>query len=376
MILKVEELKDICSIVLTAVDSNELSVLTETLELVVENNILYLTVTNREYYAQFKLNVDAEEYFHATVNANLFLSLVAKTTTDSIELFVDKNDLNIIGNGKYKLPLIYENENLLELPKIEINNVTSEFDIDGNILLSILNYNSKQLNIGSISKPVQKMYYVDEQGALTFTSGACVNNFTLEKPIKILLNNRLVKLFKLFRNTKVHFKLGYDNLSNDIIQTKVSFESANVLINAILSCDDSMINSVPAEAIRKRAKYTYDYSVVFNRFELTQSIERLLLFAMGYGSKEILKPYSKFIFEKDKVIINDVSNINKEEIKYSNEASNIVDSYEAFVDLTELKSVLDSCNSDYITLCFGDHQALVVVRDSVYNIIPECNVIE
>ena len=375
MILKVEELKDICSTVLTAVDSNELSILTETLELNVTNNILYLTVTNREYYAQFKLNVNTDEDFHATVNANLFLSLIAKTTTEEIELTVDATNLNIKGNGRYKMPLIYDNDQLLVLPKITLNNITSEFDIDGNILVSILNYNSKQLNIGSVSKPIQKMYYVDNQGAITFTSGACVNNFTLEQPVKMLLNNRLVKLFKLFKSTKVHFKLAYDNINNDIMQTKVSFESDNVLINAILSCDDTMINSVPAAAIRNRATADYDYSVVFNRFELMQTIERLLLFAVGYGSKEVLKPYSRFVFDTDKVIINDVSNINKEEIKYSNN-SNISDSYEAYIDLTELKAVLESCTNEYITICFGDHQAFVVARDSIYNVIPECNVIE
>lgn len=375
MILKVEELKDICSTVLTAVDANELSVLTETLELYSDNKILYLTVTNREYYAQFKLNINSEEDFHATVNANLFLSLISKTTTEDIELTVDKNNLNIKANGNYKLPLIYDNDNLLVLPKIDLQNINSEFDIDGNILVSILTYNSKQLSIGAASKPVQKMYYIDDHGAITFTSGACVNNFNLDQPIKILLNNRLVKLFKLFRGTKVHFRIAHDALTDELIQTKVSFESSNMLVNAILSADETLINSVPASAIRNRALSDYNYSIVLNRFNLSQTIDRLLLFSTGYGSKEILKPYSKFIFTNNYVTINDVSEINKEDIYYSNEFE-IPENYIAYLDLTEVKAVLDSCNTEYITLRFGDHQAIVIARDNIFNVIPECNVID
>ena len=71
MIIRIEDLKNISQTILAAVDSNELSVLTETLELKVDNNILYMNVTNREYYASVKLNMKNEENFHATVNANL-----------------------------------------------------------------------------------------------------------------------------------------------------------------------------------------------------------------------------------------------------------------------------------------------------------------
>lgn len=372
MVLDLITLKEICSTVLTAVDSNELSILTETLELRTNNKVLYFNVTNREYYAQFKIPILDIEDFHATVNANLFLNLINKTTSNEVELIVKDNMLIVKGNGTYKLPLIYEDDNLLELPKIIINNITSEFDVDGNILISILNYNSKQLGIGTISKPVQKMYYLDEQGALTFTSGACVNNFTLEKPIKILLNNRLVKLFKVFKNKKVHFTLGYDAISDEIIQTKVCFESDTASITAILSCDESMINSVPVKAIRDRATSNYDYSVVINRFSLIQSIDRLLLFTVGYGSKEILKPYGQFKFSNASVTISDMEGGNEETINYSNEVNNLDESYVASFDLVELKTILDSFNNEYITLCFGDHQAAIIHRDNVYNVIPEC----
>ena len=45
--------------------------------------------------------------------------------------------------------------------------------------------------------------------------------------------------------------------------------------------------------------------------------------------------------------------------------------YKLTLDLNDLKGVLESCNSQYVTLRFGDEQALLVCRPNVVNIIPE-----
>ena len=369
MIIRIEDLKSISQTILTAVDSNELSIITETLELLVKNNILYMNVTNREYYAQVKLKMENEEEFHATVHANLFLKLVSQITTDIVEFSIDGNSLVIKANGNYKLPLIYDDDKLLELPKININNITSEFNISGDTLVSVLQYNSKQLGVGTISKPVQKMYYIDENGALTFTSGACINSFSLEKPVKLLLNNRLVKLFKLFKGKNVHFILGYDQISNDIVQTKVRFTSDDVDITAILSCDDAMINSVPVTAIRSRATANYSYSVNFNKDSLIQTINRLLLFS-SVGKD--LTAYCKFKFGKNHVEISDLSEENIEKIEYNNDFTNIVDPYSAILDLNDIKATLETYTENYINFKFGDHAAIVICRGNIINVIPEC----
>lgn len=368
MIIRTEGMQDVCSKVLSAVDSSELSTITETLELNAYRGILHINVTNREYFAQVKLPVDADVLLHATVNANIFLKLVSQITTDTIELNTSGNSLIVKGNGTYKLPMIFDDEVLLELPEIEINNVTNEFDIDSNILLSILHYNSKELTKGTISKPVQRLYYVDEKGAITFTSGACVNQFNLDKPVRMLLNNRLVKLFKLFKGEVVHFAIGYDNLSDEIIQTKVRFESDSIRITAILSCDDAMLNSVPVAAIRNRATNLYPYSVTLNKEELAQTINRLLLFS----DKGTIKLYSTFEFSKDLVKIYDVNKDNSETLYYNNDETSLTDGYTAILDLIDFKTTLESCNEHYVNIHFGDGQAIVLARANILTVIPEC----
>lgn len=370
MIIRAEELKEISKKILAAVDSHELSAVTETLEILVDNRVFSLSVTNREYFAKVKLNIDEDIKLHATVNANLFLSLISQITTDTIELYVQETSLVVKGNGTYKLPLIFDNDTLLTLPEIRINNKTVSFDIDSAILLSILNYNSKELEKGTIAKPAQRYYYVDEQGAITFVSGACVNTFTLEQPVRMLLNNRLVKLFKLFKTGKVHFTLGYDAISDDIIQTKVCFESSDVALTAILSCDDALIDTVPVTAIRNMATKSFAYSVSLNRDSLLQTINRLLLFSSGLLGKEDIKPYSTFVFGSDSVTVFDVNNDNKEVINY-NGNTNLTEEYEAILDLQDLKKTLESYDNDYINIHFGDSQAIVLTRPHIYTVIPE-----
>ena len=370
MTLKTENFKDVCNLILQATDSNELSLLTESLELVTVGRTLYLNVTNKEYYASVKFGLDHEEDFHAVVNANLFLKLIAAVTTEDIELIIHDTYITIKANGNYKLPLIFENDSMMDLPVIYIDNVTVDMNISGAILDSIMNYNSKELTIGSLAKPVQKMFYLDQEGCITFTTGACVNSFLLEKPVKVLLNSRLVKLFKLFKGGVVKSNLGYDAISDTIIQTKVSFTTDKIKLTAVTGCDDSLLNQVPVEAIRGRANKAYPYSVVLNRAELVEAVNRLLLFSAGYGSKENIRPFSLFEFALDNIIIYDTKKENTEILKYQNDTV-ITEPYNMTLDLVDFKKILDGCTEQYITLNFGDGKACVIVRNAVRNVLPE-----
>lgn len=374
MVIRIEEIQSACSKILAAVDSNSVSALTETLQLTTRGKELFLNVTNNEYFAKVKLEMKEPVEFNATVNANLFLKLISQITTETIELSVTETALILKGNGTYNLPLIFDGDRLMELPEIIINNPTTSFSIDSSILQSILQFNSKELSKGIISRPIQKLYYMDELGAITFTTGACVNSFSLEKPVKVLLNDRLVKLFKLFKDGPVNFTLGYDTLSDGVIQTKVRFESEDISLTAILSCDDTMLQSYPVNAVRARANSDYPYSVNISREQLIQTINRLLLFTSANGARDIINPYSTFEFKPDRVVVWDTHHENFEEVFYTNTRCEVEGSYTTMFDFKDFRTTLENCSEQYVTLNFGDEQALVVARGNVRVVIPECRV--
>lgn len=372
MLIETQLLKESCNKILNAIDTSGSSNLTDLVELKTENNSLYLNVTNTEYYVSAIFPINTDEKFHATVNADKFLKLIPQLTTEVVEITFKDNYVAIKANGRYKIPVIFSGDEMMSLPKIEINNKTCEMVIDSEVLKSISYYNVKELQKGVIINPdIQKLHYVDEKGAVTFTTGACVNNFTLEKPIKILLNNKIVKLFKLFDTETVGFALGHDALSDEIIQTKIQLRNNNIELTAILNCDDSLMRAIPVDKIRGRAEANYEHTVNISKNDLLQAINRLYIFTGDDKSKA--KPA---IFEFDPtnmdLIVWDDNRENSEVIKFTGVSG--VDKTEIVLDLKDLKLTLDTCNEQYISLSFSNNgQAVVIKRLNIYNVLPLCD---
>lgn len=371
MIFRTQEIKDIAGKVLSAVDSSEVSALTDNLEMEAVGDSFILTVASKDYSVRVTLP-STPDIFHATINAHTFLNLISQVTTEDIDLGCTDKYLTVKGNGSYKIPLIYDSDHPLELPKISINNVTCDMDIETSILRSILRYNSKELTKGVVMNPVQRMYYMDEQGAITFTTGACVNNFTLEKPVRILLTNKIVKLFKLFNGESVHFTLGFDALPSGIIQTKVRFEDSQIQLTAILQCDDSLLRTVPVSMIRETAETVYPYSAVINKSALFQAIGRLLTLN-SKAVKSSGASTAKFTFDSRKVTITDSMGANEEPVYYDNVCENLAEPYVTYFELNDLKATLAVCEDANITVNFGNSRSLVISRNNIYNIVPESN---
>lgn len=371
MNIKTKEFKEACTVILTATQGSQAAVTTNELELRTEGRTLLLNVASPEYNVKVRFPIDHEEAFHVTVNADLFLKLVAQITTEELDMSVKDSALHISANGKYKLPAIFNADKMLEVNKIEIMNTTVQMNIDSDILHSIYTYNSKELQKGTVRYAIQRYYYVDEQGCITFTSGACINSFQLDKPVKLLLTNKIVKLFKLFKEGDVQFTLGHDPISDTIIQTKVKFETPSVVICAILSCDDAPINSVPVKALRGRAEAIYPFTVNLNRNALLQAINRLLLFSPANAEMLLNRDTGVFTFGPESLTVWDFEKSNTEYIPYS---YNNMDgrSYEAMLNLEDLKTTLETMSEANITLSFGDHVAFIAKRNNITIEIPEC----
>lgn len=374
MILRIENLQDACNKILPAVDNQGVTTsdigrnLSDKLQLSAQGGYLTMSVTNGEYFAKVSIALDEQVSLLATVRAELFLKLISQTTSESVELLTDENNLIVRGNGEYRIPLIFNDDSILELSEIRINNVTNEFALGSDILNSIITFNSKSVAKEGTDLPQKTMYYIDDMGCITYTSGACVNNFRLSSPVKMLLPAKLVKLFKLFKEGDVNFKIGYDEIATGIIQTKVAFYNDSVSITSIISCDDTLMNKVPATAIRGRATKVYPYSVSLNKNDVIQMINRLSIFAVSGG---MMKPYGKFEFGQDFVTVYDWNMRNKEIIYYDDGELDVESAITLSLDLAQFKTTVESCLEQNITLSFGDGQAVVVTRGNIKNIIPE-----
>ena len=73
--------------------------------------------------------------------------------------------------------------------------------------------------------------------------------------------------------------------------------------------------------------------------------------------------------------MSDIQGENKETINYNNDVTNIDETYHAILDLIDLKSTLESCSEQYITIKFGDGQAVLVCRANIVFVVPELHLV-
>lgn len=374
MILKTKQFQEAANKILLAVGVDKSAA---NLELAAVDSTLYLRVTNREYYVAVKFDLEEPANFRAVVDANLFLNLISGIGTEEFSLTI--SDAIVIvkaGRSSYKLAMIYENDTLLELPaiKLEPEQTTINMSITNDILMSILNVNgrevqkAKKLDVNEL----QRYYYVDETGCFTFTTGACVNTFTLDTPIKLLLTDKVVKLFKLFSGD-VYLSYGHSVNADGSLQPIVVFQTADVYVATRLLTDETCIHRVkaPCEAMKNLIKEVYDHSLVLSASDLSAAISRLLMFHKNSNAKVDTSFIPATIYFTDtELTIADASGDNTEAITIEN-GSTTPGGYTMGVNLIDLKSVLDSCKNEHITVNCGNHKSIIINRGTISNVIAE-----
>jgi DNA polymerase III sliding clamp (beta) subunit (PCNA family) len=374
MIIKTKDFQEAANKILFAADLDKNAA---NLELKAKDNFLYLNVTNREFYVSIKFPLETAEEFHAVIDASLFLNLISGITTDTFSLTLHTNHIKVTaGKSSYKLAMIFENDQLMALPVISIQNPTVEMSIEKDILMSILNVNSKELQKvknAVVSNELQKLYYIDETGCFTFTTGACLNAFTLEKPVKLLLNERIVKLFKLFKED-VQFCLGKDAAGSGMIATKITMQTTDTYLAALVTCDDLLIEKVmgPCAATKRFISTAYDYRLVLSVNEFFNAISRLQAFTKNnkaiLGTNSLYMPVKVTIRDTDLMIQDKFENV--EYVTIEN-GSYVAGEYEFGVNLIDLKLVLESCKNEHITFNCGDKRSIIISRGAISNLIPE-----
>ena len=356
-------LKTMCSKLLNALDTDSSSI---------ENKVLSLMVAGDDYRVKTKASIDNDGTFRTVVNADVFLKLVGQTTTDTVDLVINDTILTITGNGEYKLPMVYAGDKLIEFPDFSIQNETNSFSVSKDVLASIAEYNTKELAKGTAMTPIQKMYYVDKEGCITFTSGACVNKFSLSEDVKFLLQGKTVKLFKLFLSgdDKVEIKLGKDTVDGITVDKITVSDSMTELISTMITNPD-VLTMVPKDTIRGMLDNEYTYSVSLSKQTLLGIINRLTLFT---PTTLYAQPWGYFEFGAKQVKIFDKNKHNVEVLPYVGTVLDIDEGSEQTVllDMADVKSAIERMKTDTFTFKFGNSKAVVINQGNISNVIPEC----
>lgn len=380
IIIKTDKIKDIANKVAISVDGERTSPISELIELELNNKNLTLKTTNKEYF--FKTTIkdvtNTDEYFHVTIVADTFLTLITKTTSNEIKFEIVNNNLVLYGNGKYTFPLVLDNDQVVVLPEIEFKETGNEikFEIDGNILKSIYEFNSRELNKEVAVDPIQKYYYLDNKGALTFVEGACISEFEINTtPFKLLLNERLVQLFKLFSGQKVNVTILKEatNINTDdsqVFKNKIKFTIEDSELIAILP-DSDLVEKYPSIQIRALANIDYPGQVIISKTLLLEALDRLSIFnRKGSSTKVDLKKCGQLDFSNDSVKIISLKDQNSETIPYLNGSLKPF-TFTSYVSLSDLTKHGNISLNDSIILYYGTGDAIMMQRKNLKQVIPE-----
>ena len=360
MLIKTKIIQEKCKLIAQAIDTTN-----PVIKIEAKNNKLYLCVRGNEYYVKITTDIDSDEVFDYVVEAKLFLNLVSNIDDEYFEIKQEQNNIKILtNNGKYKLPIVYENDNNIEINEIKLDNVTVNFTFPADALHSINKVNSKEIQKykQAISNPIQRLYYITNTGCFTFTSGSCLNEFDLPKPVEFLAPEKLVKLFMLF-NSDPEFELGYDVIKN-YTEAKVILKTDSVYLGYIIDNDDSLLNKIkgPYLATKKYINENYLINAVISVDSLISTINRFCIFNDIEDSINIRVSKNNFI------VIDCAENSEKIQIENS---SKIQVDYDLRLKLKDIKFAIDNREGGYITLNCGNNRSVVINKGKIYNIIPE-----
>ena len=211
--LKTLELQEMVSKAIKGASQNKVIPLTSLMGIKLEQGTLTLSTTDGSNMLQIvKAKVEGED-FKVTVQADIFSKLVTKTTSNSIILELEKENLSFKGNGKYSISLPLDEEGELidypEIPYGEFEKVKAK-KTQLSTVKAIINANKAAL-AETMEKPYLTGYYFDSGVTTTDTYKVCNTDIEVLGQ-NTLLPAELVNLFSIIDKEDIAVKINGDEI--------------------------------------------------------------------------------------------------------------------------------------------------------------------
>lgn len=319
-------------------------------------NFLRVSVKNGELS-------DEEETGHVSVDADLFISLVAKLSDCSAVSFeTDNSTLTVKGHkgtqvvGEYKL----------ELPIDDEGNPVKFVDIDSKIEKVVSEDNAYELK----AEVIEEMRNSCKQALSTNISEPCYTNYLVSKDIVSTDRTRAVFVHKDLIAKKEPFLLGRNfvdllALAGDTVTVYVSdtgIYAKDEFGTEIFTNANGELDGYNEKAVKGMLGMEFPSMCKVKKSELVNTLGRMLLFCSKYDNNGI-----DIDFDEDRMTIHSLKDSAVEIIEYS-EFKN-VSPFTIRVDVTLLASHVKAYASDTVELWFGNAKAIKFVEGDVTQIL-------
>lgn len=284
-----------------------------------------------------------------TVDADKFGKLIAKTTSEDIELIVIDDVLSVKANGTYKIPLIADEEGLVTFPALsETKGKTTNVKLTS--IMQAYNINKSAL-AKTLENPALTGYYCGDMVISTDANVITFNDFKMfEQDEPLLISPQLMQLLTL--NKQEDIKLIAD-------KTLLTFIADDMVVQGAVM---EGIEDFPADDVKAYLDEAFTSSCKVPKDLLLATLDRLALF---------IEPYDKngayFTFGRKGINIHSKKDASTEVINYVE--SKDFEPFVCCVDIPMLKEQLQANPDDTVKICYGNENALKIESGKVTQVI-------
>lgn len=284
-----------------------------------------------------------------TVDADKFGKLIAKTTSEDIDLSVKDDILFVKANGTYKIPLISDEEGLVTFPALsETKGKTTNVKLTS--IMQAYNINKSAL-AKTLENPALTGYYCGDMVISTDANVITFNDFKMfEQDEPLLISPQLMQLLTL--NKQEDIKLIAD-------KTLLTFIADDMIVQGAVM---EGIEDFPADDVKAYLDEAFTSSCKVPKDLLLATLDRLALF---------IEPYDKngayFTFGRKGINIHSKKDASTEVINYVE--SKDFKQFICCVDIPMLKEQLQANPDDTVKICYGNENALKIESGKVTQVI-------
>lgn len=321
------------------------------LEEVLDKCHLSLTTTDGSNQLLIDKEVENTKEFYSVVDVDRFSKLVAKTTSEFIELNNKDNYLEFKGNGTYKLDIpVNEEGEIVKFPLINIDTTKESIKLSVEKLKSIIS--TLKVSVAkTMEVPCLTGYYISDKSVATDRQMmSYIKDSIIDEPI--LISSEMAELLQLLEGETVNL-LKEDN--------KLYFAADNILI---YGKQLEGIDKYPVSQIEQLMSLNYKYSVKCKKQDLLNVLDRMSLFVGNYDKNGVI-----LTFSTDGLEITSQESNATEIIELDMDANVDYEEFSCLIDIEMLTSQVQKNISDTIEIHYGQAQSIILVEGNTTTFI-------
>ena len=355
---KTTKLQEMATKSFKGVGNNKLKPLTEMMALKLENGVFTLISTDSDNFLYISDKVETDKDFYAVVQANQFVKLISRLTSENVSLEVKNNCLMITGNGNYKLPVEIDvsTGKMVEytdpfkkiLTSPELNQRLGQLDTTD--IATILRALKPSLAIKA-DIPQYVHYYLGETGLATDTNTAsCYRKEISTTPV--LVCPQAMDMLGVYA--------GDEPIVIEQNGNRLLFSGTNFLLVGYAMPG---VDNFAVDAINAYVDTAYPYKCKVSKPDLIQALERLSLFVSEYDEDTVDLKFGA----DDGIELSSKQSDSIEIVPYIEGDKEAI--YPCSIYMSMLLSQVKAQTGDTVDICFGDLKSIKLSDDAVTTIL-------